>query len=137
MGGKSASRFSDYHQICQSANLANLCNLCQSVHLPGGISASRFSDCHKICQWKLGGNLLADLVTVTKSASRNGGVNLPVHLVTITKSASQQIWQIYAISASQYISQGGISASRFSDCHKICQWKLGGGESAGRFGNSH
>ena len=83
MGGKSAGRFSDCQQICQSANLpVDLCNLCHSVNLPG---------------WG-GVNLLADLVTVTKSASRS------MQCLPVSKSVG-----------------GGKSASRFSDCQQICQ----------------
>ena len=105
--GKSAGRFSDCQQICQSANLlaemggltlsADLetvtkpagrfiphsHQICQSANLlaevGGDKSAGRFSDCHQICQSV---NLLAEI--------------------------------------------GGKSAGRFSDCHQICWQKWGG-----------
>ena len=77
-----------------------------------GVSACRFTDCHLICQSvnlpvrrsadRNGGNMLANLVTVTKSASQEicwqkwGVGNLPADLVTVTKSASQEIcWQMW------------------------------------------
>ena len=43
-------------------------------------SASRFSDCHYICQ---SGDVLAEL---------GGALNLLAYLVTVTKSASQEIY---------------------------------------------
>ena len=56
----------------------------------GEESASRFSNSPNLPVMKSaarngGVNMLADLETVTKSASRNGG-NLPANLVTVTKS---------------------------------------------------
>ena len=130
-GFKSASRFRVSHQIYQSANLpaemegnllADLVTVTKSasrsmqslqVSKYTGVfkSASRFRDCHQICQsanlpaemWGEG-NMLADLVTVTKSASRSmqslqvsiyTGGNLPADLVTVinlpvSKSASRK-----------------------------------------------
>ena len=103
----------------------------------GDISASRFPDCQQICcqiswlstnpQAKMGVFLLADFLTVTKSAGRNGyfcwqiswlSTNLlaemrgVIHVgrVPVTKSAS---------------GNGGISAGRFPDCHQICWQKIG------------
>ena len=163
-GGKSASRFSDCHQICQSLNLpadlviaiksasqyscwqkwqgvnlpadlvtvtksaslyiywqkwggksasifSNCQQICQSVHLlaemAGGKSASRLSDCQQIWQSV---HLLAEMggvnLSVSTYAGKNGG-NLMADLVTVTKSASQYIcWQKWE----------GKSAGKFSDC---------------------
>ena len=78
----------------------------------GGKPASRFSDCQQICQ---SANLLADKVTVSKSASQQicwqkWGVNLAADLVIVSKSASQQIyWQKCP----------PISASKFADSQEI------------------
>ena len=95
---KSASRFTDSHQICRQIYwlapnlLADLLTGAKSAGRNGGISTSRISVCHQICwqiychqifQQKMGGhfcqqiywlspNLLADLLTVIKSPSRNG-----------------------------------------------------------------
>ena len=62
-GVKYAGRFIDCHQICQSVNLPS--------EMEGIKSAGRFSDYHQIFQQKWRGiNLLADLVTLTKSANQ-------------------------------------------------------------------
>ena len=78
-----------------------------------------FNDGHQILSVRKsagsnGGNLLVDLMIVTKSASQqicwqNGG-NMMADLVTVTKSACQNIiWQKWE-----------ECAGRFSDCHQIC-----------------
>ena len=56
------------------------------------MTVSKFAS-QQICQQKWEVNLLANLVTVTKSASRRRGVKLLVDLVTVSKSTSQQICQ--------------------------------------------
>ena len=107
----------------------------------------------EICQKKWRRNLLADLVTVTTSASKKiycrnwEAVNLLEDLVTVTKSASQGIMQTKMLEefAGRHsaclifyqsgnllaeIGEGDKSPARFSDCHKIFQ----SGKCAGRNG---
>ena len=80
-----------------------------------------FNDGHQILSVRKsagsnGGDLLVDLMIVTKSASQqicwqNGG-NMMADLVTVTKSASQEIcWLKWG---------RGNSAGRFSGSHQIC-----------------
>ena len=67
---------------------------------------------------KWGRNLLVDLVTLIKSASKEiccrnwEAVNLLADLVTVNTSVSQGNWQAEMLKE---------SAGRFSDCHHICQ----------------
>ena len=100
----------------------------------GGISAGRFPDCQQICwqKWgelfmlaeflspnlpvEMGIFLLADFLTVNKSAGRNEG--------------SYSCWQS---SCHKFASgNGGISAGRFTDCQQIC-WQKWGDISVGSF----
>ena len=60
----------------------------------GGISARRFPGCHQICRQKWG-VLPADLMTVTKSAGRNGGGFLPADLLTVSESAGRITWKTF------------------------------------------
>ena len=75
-----------------------MCQLHQQDSYPPGLKV--FHECQQICQSgnllaEMGVMLLADLVTVSKSASQYicwqnwQGVNLPADLVTVTKSANQ------------------------------------------------
>ena len=61
-GGKSAGRFSDCQQICQSGNLKDLCIL-----LPASLTRKSFTKLAEISAGRNGG----------ESAGRNGGVFLP------------------------------------------------------------
>ena len=125
--------------------LADLLTVSKSTGRNGrGISAGRFPDCqqiywqiycHQICQQKWGvlsadifpdsPNLLADLLTVSKSAGRNRGcisagrftwlsANLLTDLMTGGKSAGRnRSWLTKSV-------------GRFTDCHQICQTEMGG-----------
>ena len=104
------------------------------------ISAGRLTDFHKIywpIYW-LSPNLLGDLLTFTKSASRNEGKhwlspNLPADLLTVTKSAGR-FADIHIKTSCR--NEGMFlpanilivtkSASRFAECYQICWQKCGG-----------
>ena len=154
---KSASRFAEFYQICWQkcgGPVFLLADLWTFTNFTG-----QFTECHQICQqicwlsWNLPTefrgcfchqiyllslNLLADLLTLTKSAGRNGGLFLPADIQTVTKSAGrftdfhtkaasrrtdthQICWQICWLWPNLPAEIQGISASRFTDCHHICQ----------------
>ena len=97
----------------------------------GGKSVGKFGDSENLpAEIGGGGNILPDLVTVRKSASRNWGVNLSADLLT-QKICLQKLggicWQIHQICQSVNLQADSPnlpvskSVSRFSDCHQICQ----------------
>ena len=119
MGGKSAGRFSDCHQICQSANVLTEMR---------GKSAMRV-------------NLPADLVTVTKSASQQiclqkwGGGKCAGRF-NDCHQICQKINDCHQICQSANLPGGGKSTSRFSGCQEICHLanllaEMGGGVNLG------
>ena len=127
------------HQICWQIYCHQICQL-----KLGGISTSRFTNCHQICQqicwlspnlpvdmkgsisaqqihW-LSPNLWAEILGVRKFWSAD--------LLTVTKSASRKggyLWDLLTemlgavLSACRFTDIHTKSASRLTDCHKICQ----------------
>ena len=90
---KSASRFTDCHQVCQQK---------WGVFLPTDLltvmkSAARFTDCHQICWQKWRG------------------------ISTCRFTDCHQIFLLADLLSPNLLPEmGGISTCRFTDCHQIC-----------------
>ena len=78
----------------------------------------RFIDCQQICRQK-GGNQPADFLTVTKSASRNGGGCISVNRFADSQEICHQKYPSPFLPAD--LLTVGKSASRFADSQEICR----------------